>query len=54
MKKKKGRKDTLKGFVLKIMGSRLHHVMKEEKLKSPYLENIKLGKSMVRYLKSSI
>jgi len=51
-KKKEGTKGTLKGFVLEIMGSRLHHIMREEKLKSPYLKNIKLGECMVTCLKS--
>jgi hypothetical protein len=53
-KEKEGTKGTLNGFVLEIMGSRLHHVMTEEKQKSPYLKNIKLGENMVRYLKSGI
>jgi hypothetical protein len=44
-KKKERTKGTVKGFVLEIMGLKLHHVMKEEKLKSPYLENITLGKA---------
>lgn len=53
-RKKEGTKGTLKGFVLEIMGSRLHHVIREEKLKFPYLENIKLGENMVRCFKSGI
>jgi hypothetical protein len=51
-KKKGGIEGTLKGFVLERMGPRLHHVMREEKLKSSYLENMKLGENMVRCFKS--